>query len=199
MQYGKICFQWKHGTPTKEINLIGDKVIKLFIIRPINEWLLSMYHNPRHLIRETCCFNCFLTREQLSTSIPGGPCEMIDYKTKKTINYSDKGKTIFDIRNSRIRSYFKFIEDEKNIVFVNLHYLQNKDNCLHFIEELNKKYDFGIQNIVTEISHHIETGELNCKKKTYDIKLSENDICKINRYKSDKIEEWVDNLTFTMT
>ena len=49
----KKYFFWKHDVPrnyTKN-NKENKLVVKIFIVRNLNKWLVSMFHNPYHLKR----------------------------------------------------------------------------------------------------------------------------------------------------
>lgn len=178
---------------------MAPTVVKLIIIRNLDDWLISMYHNPYYLYHETCCFTCFLNREQRSSAHLGHPDQTINYATAKAVNATDEDRTIFEIRYSKLKQYRSYFNKHKNTVIVNLKYLQDKNNCHHFMTELNKKYNLGIRHIIDEIPKHIKTGEMNSKNRKYDTTIGSKTREIINRLKNDNVEEWVDNLTFQMS
>lgn len=197
---GKLCILWKHGFPSRKTKLLSDKVINIFIIRSLDKWLVSMYHKPYCLYTEQCCFKCFLKRNQKISTSKGGPLEMFDIITNKSINKVDENKTIFEIRYLKIKSYLRYLHNNSDVVFVSLDYLQNKDNCRAFIHRLNEKYELGIDgnNIIDELEHHVKTQIKGCKETPYDYIINEEESLLINRFKNDDLEDWINNLTFEM-
>lgn len=176
-------------------------MIKIFIIRDLKPWLVSTYHNPYYLQKETCCFTCFLKRKQIVNRDPNVWDVMINIKNKKLINSTDDNKTIFQIRYQKIKSYLKFAQKNQNCVFVKYDYIKDPSNCHKFLCAINKKYNFGMNEneLVTGIDYHCVTGQPNMKQSNYSFKINENQQNLINRFKNDMIEEWVDNLTFEMS
>jgi len=169
-------------------------------MRNLDKWLVSMFHNPHSLVSEKCCFKCFLKREQQSSAGFDGNTPLINYITNKPVNYTDIGRTIFEIRYSKIKSYFRYYKEKhKNIIFVSLDHIQDKNNCYNFINKINQRYNLGIRNIISEITHHCKTNKKNTKNIQYNTQISEDDKKIIDRYKNDDIEKWVDNLTFEMS
>lgn len=117
---GNICYHWKHGIPRKDYKLLDDKVIDVFIFRSLNEWLVSMYYNPYH-IEPINNFTDFLTLKQKSSET-----YLLDYKTNKILNADDNNKTIFEIRYYKFKKILEYIHTHKNIILVNLTFLQNE-------------------------------------------------------------------------
>ena len=194
-QHKKLNFAWKHGYPQDYLKLLNDRVVNIFIIRSLDEWLISMYHNPHNLIlSKKVSFKDFLTHE----NIPAG------YSDKKHAYYSPDGKLknisdfrkdIFEIRYEKIKSYIEFNCKHKDVVFVKLDYIRDKDNCYKFLDHINTKYELGMTDIISEIPYNLKTGEPG-KKREYDTVIDEEIRKIIDRLKNDKVEEWIDNLTF---
>ena len=182
-----ICKQWKHGLPTKENKLLDDKVIDIFIFRSLEEWLVSMYHNPYHLTSFDN-FNNFLTSKQKSSET-----DLLDYTTNKILNADDDNKTIFEIRYYKFKKIMEYTQQNKNIILVNLTFLQNKKHLLYFLNELNNYMNNSIStDYILEIPHtKINT---NIQNRDYNIELEKyKDI--INTYKNEEIETFINNLT----
>ena len=194
-----MCFWWKHGYPHKNLRLLNDRVIHIFIVRDLTEWLVSMFFNSYHLyVNPKNTFKEFLKAEQTSASHIGTPLCLLSIKGEP-INISDNHKTIFEIRYDKIKSYLQYYDrDPKNIVFVNLKYIQNADNCKFFLEKLNEYYNLNMASFVSEIPYHIKTNEPNIKNRNYGISLDESTLSMISRFKNDDLEVWVDNLTYEM-
>jgi len=118
-------------------------------------------------------------------------------KNGKLENYMDYRKDIFEIRYDRIKSYLAFSARHNDVVYVKLEYIQDKDNCYHFLNELNKYYGLGLTNIISEIDYNIKTDEPG-KKRKYDTIVDEESKKIIKRLKNDRVEEWIDDLTYEM-
>lgn len=199
-----LSFIWKHGYPSKvvdNLSLSQKPIIKIFIIRDLNSWLVSMYHKPYYLQRETCCFTCFLKRKQIVNKDPDVWDVMINYKNKKILNSTDEGKTIFEIRKQKIESYLKFAQKNENCVFVKYDYIKDPSNCSKFLCAINRKYNFCMNEneFVAEIDYHCTTGQPDIKHSNYNLKIDETQQNLINQLKKDEIEKWVENLTFEMS
>ena len=197
-EHKKLIFAWKHGCPQDYLKLINDRVINIFIIRSLDEWLISMFHNPHTLaISNDLSFEDFLSFE----NIPLGFAYKhrgFYLKNGKLQNVSDFRKDVFEIRYEKIKSYISFKSRHSDIVFVKLDYIRDKDNCFHFLDEMNKKYGLGMTTIIPEITYNLKTGEPG-KKREYDTVIDEKTRKIIDRLKNDKVEGWIDELTFQMS
>jgi hypothetical protein len=185
-----ICFHWKHGIPRNDCKQLNDRVIDIFIFRELNEWLISMYANPYHL-KKYYNFKNFLTLPQHSQET-----HLLDYKTNQCLNNDDKGKTIFQIRYYKFNKICEYKDNNNDIIFVKLSYLQNEKNLLHFLQTLNSKYlNNPVSNYITSIKH-TKSGE-NKKNRKYNIniQLFQNFI---NNKKNIKIENFINDLEFTI-
>jgi hypothetical protein len=192
----KLQLTSKHDFPGPELKLVGDRVVNFFIIRDLDEWLISMFSTPYYLTR--CAYQPFLgflfDPVQLSRNdnIP------IDIKTLKISNYSDEFKTVFDIRYEKIKSYLKYFQENDNVVIVRLKYLQNEENCIHFMKQVSEKYGFNISIFYGGIDTHVKTNEPNVKNHSYPTKITSIERAIINLKKNEEIEKYVNNLTFEM-
>lgn len=191
--YGGVAMLWKHGKPNDVLKKLAKRVVNIFIIRPLDSWLISMSKNQYYLEPEKCCFECFLSKERKSTN------ELYNPIRTRSVNYDDNGKTIFEIRYSKIKSYFEYKNKHDNIVFVNLEYLQNTKNCEKFLRALNLKYGLNMKTFISEFPVHTKTGSKNIKNREYNFKIGPKSRAIIDRFKNDKIEDWVNNLTFEMS
>ena len=204
-----LCKNWKHGVPVHNKEIVGtseaaccrDDVVDIFIFRDLKEWLVSMYHNPFEM-ESSSDFKYFLERKQISQT------NYLDFHTKKPISHDDNDKTIFEIRYHKITSILKYSECNSKIVFVSLSYLQKSPaNTRNFIHNLCEKYlnENGAaeaaccreQGIISEIPH-TKIHKKNIKNQTYDTNVNDYmDI--INSSINHELEDFVSNLTFTMT
>jgi hypothetical protein len=183
-----ICYYWKHGIPDETIKNKNERVIDIFIFRNLNSWLVSFWKNPYHLksINE---YANFLTEKQVSKEI-----NIFDFRNKIFLNEDDNNKTIFDIRYYKYNNIVDYKNKNKDIVFVNLDFIQNKDNAYLFLKALNEMYikDERI-NYITEVKKHTKSNE-EIKNRSYSLMDDNTDI--INTYKDNEIETFIDNLKF---
>jgi hypothetical protein len=180
---------WKHGVPDKNVKLLDNRVIDIFIFRDLNDWLVSMFKNPWHL-KPSKNFKDFLTNKQICIDLGE-----YDFYNKKLVNYEDEDKTIFEMRYNKIKKIYEYRENNPDIVFVNLTFLQNdEENVKIFIQTLSEKYLKVIKNnIITSMAH--TKNNSNLKNRIYEIKI--NDYKKIvDTYKDENIENSINNLTF---
>jgi hypothetical protein len=193
---GQLSLLWRHGYPSKKTKLIAGKVINIFIIRDLDDWLISMYHTPYYLyVDKTYTLGVFLTAKQ---KLSGESDVPINYKNNKVLNYTDENKTIFDIRYNKIKSYLRFFNKNENVVIVRLKYLQNEQNCIHFMQKLSEKYGLNVDEFHGSINEHTKTNEPGLKNRVHPIKITPLDRCIINMFKDKDIEDYVTNLTFEM-
>ena len=180
---------WKHGVPDKNVKLLDNRVIDIFIFRDLNDWLVSMFKNPWHL-KPSKNFKDFLTNKQICVDLGE-----YDFYNKKLVNYEDEDKTIFEMRYNKIKKIYEYRENNPDIVFVNLTFLQNdEENVKIFIQTLSEKYLKVIKNnIITSMAH--TKNNSNLKNRIYEIKID--DYKKIvDTYKDENIENSINNLTF---
>lgn len=194
-----MCVFWKHGYPRKSTKLIAERVINIFIVRNLDNWLVSMFHKPYYLYKlKNESFLSFLKCSQRISSRKGGPMESYNAENGKPLNWTDEDRTIFDIRNMKIKSYMRFANKHPDIVFVNTEWLQKPENCRKFLCKLDDVYKFGIDraNLVTEINHNCKKPEIKEKITVYPQLIYETERNLINRMKHDEIEDWVNILKY---
>ena len=180
---------WKHGIPrnyTKN-NKENKLVVKIFIVRKLEPWLVSMFHNPYQLKKQNN-FESFLTNKQeLDHDIEH------KYINNTFVNKDDKNKTIFDIRYYKYNKIKEYCEDNDNIILVNLDYLQNDENCIHFLSEINKKYNLKKTNF-SLVKKHTKNSK-NIKNIKYDTNYQDYQET-IDLYKNQEIENKINNLNY---
>lgn len=198
-QIGKVCVFWKHGFPRKATKLIAERVINIFIVRNLDNWLVSMYHKPYYLFKhKDDNFLNFLKRSQRISSRKGCQMEAYNAENGKPLNWFDDDKTIFDIRTMKLKSYIRFANKHPDIVFVNTEWLQKPENCHKFLCKLDDVFKFGInrEKLVTEIDYNCKKPEIKEKISKYPQLIYENERNLINRMKHDEIEDWVKILKY---
>lgn len=185
-----VCHFWKHRIPNNKQKEIDERVIDIFIFRELNSWLQATHFRPYHLNRYDDLED-FLVKKQYSREK-----KERDNITGKILNHDDNGKTIFEIRYYKFNKIMEYREKNKDIIFINLSYLQNKNNCHEFIRTLSDLYNLNLDDnlIIDEISYHIKTKE-NTKNRHYETDIN-NHINIIEHNKNCDIEDYINNLTF---
>jgi hypothetical protein len=183
-----ICYYWKHGVPDETIKNKDERVIDIFIFRSLNSWLVSFWKNPYHL-KSIKNYENFLTEKQVSKEDL-----ILDFRNNKYLNEDDNNKTIFDIRYYKYNKIIEYKNNNKDIVFVNLDFIQDKDNAFLFLKALNENYikDNKIEYI-TEVKNHTKSNE-EIKNRSYS--LIDNNSNIVDKYKDVEIENLIDNLKF---
>lgn len=185
---GKIVYHWKHGVPTNDYKNLNETVVDLFIFRDLNDWLISSYNNPYHLTPHKS-FDSFLKSSQKSNTT------LIDYRTNKIINDEDNGKTIFEIRYYKFNKIMEYKKNNKDVILINLSFIQNEQNLAQLLNFLADKYSpkLKVDNFICNIEH--TKTKRPQKNRTY--KLNVNDYENtINLYKNTEIEKFIDNLSY---
>ena len=156
-----------------------------------------MYNNPYYLKvdKTTTSFSDFLTKKQ---ELSGDPDVPINNMNKMVLNHTDEGKTIFEIRYQKINKYLRFFEKNNDVVIVNLSYLQDEKNCIHFLNSINKKYGLNMTQIWGRIPLHTKTNEVNKKNRVYNTKIDDTIRSIINQSQNEDIENRIKRLTFEM-
>lgn len=68
-----VVYYWKHGYPDIELKKADDTVIDIFIIRSLEKWIVSMFHNPYGLDFEDKSINFeFFLKQKNSIEITNG-------------------------------------------------------------------------------------------------------------------------------
>ena len=185
----KVKF-WKHGIPNNKCKNLNNRVIDIFIFRNLNDWLISMYKNPYELKKKFNNFNKFLKIKHESNN----------YWKKQDgsiLNDDDNNKTIFEIRYYKFKKICEYKKLNKDVIFVNLSFLQNKENLYFFLNILNNKY---IKNpclkYITELKH--TKINKNIKNRIYNIEIK-NYKSIIDFYKNINIENYINNLTYIIS
>jgi len=197
-QIGKLAVLWKHGVPRKATKMIADRVINIFIIRKLDDWLISMYNKPYYLYKDMVSFKHFLKASQRITTKKGGPMETYNIENKRPVNWQDEDKDIFDIRYQKIKSYIRYATNQPDVVFVRLDHIQNADNCRKFLLKLNDVFKLNV-----DMSKLVTGFDYNCKDPTkpkqisaYPNPIGPEERTIIERLKNDEIEEWVNILKY---
>ena len=120
---------------------------------------------------------------------------MLDYRTNKCLNEDDNGKTIFQIREYKFNKIMEYKKNNKDVILVNLSFIQNYKNLSQFLDFLSEKYipKLKVDNYICDIKHTKDNS--NKKNRTYNINIKKySDIINLN--KNEKIENFINNLTF---
>lgn len=186
-----IIYHWKHGVPDNSIKNIDERVIDIFIFRKLNSWLVSMFHTPYELKKKDD-FKDFLTSPQEII-----PTESLDFRTMDIFNKDDEGKTIFEIRYYKYNEIMNYVKNNKDVVLVNLEYIQTKSQCCHFLGKLIKKYNLNRTIYCVHIKKHTKRKKETRKNINYNLDTDKfQDI--IDKYKNNEIENHINNLKFEM-
>jgi hypothetical protein len=89
----------------------------------------------------------------------------------------------------------EYKKNNKDVILVNLSFIQNEKNLSQFLDFLSEKYipKLKVNNYKLNIKH--TKNNSNQKNKTYNINIDKyRDI--INSSKNEEIEKFIDNLTF---
>lgn len=184
-----IVYHWKHGVPDEDYKKLDEKVVDLFIFRNLEDWLISFSKNSYHL-KKINNFKDFLTLPQISTEKI-----LLDYRTNKYLNEDDNGKTIFQIREYKFNKIMEYKKNNKDVILVNLSFIQNSKNLSQFLNFLSDKYipKLKVNNYINNIKHTKD--DSNKQNRTYNINIDEyRDIIDSNL--NEEIENFINNLTF---
>ena len=146
---GKSVYHWKHGVPSIDYKEIDENVVDLFIFRNLENWLISFSKNHYHL-KKYNNFKDFLILPQITNET-----QLVDYRTKKTLNDDDNGKTIFQIREYKFNKIMEYKNNNKDVILVNLSFIQNETNLSKFLDYLSNKYikRLKVNNYILNIKH----------------------------------------------
>ena len=186
----RVVTHWKHGVPNDDYKKLDEKVVDIFIFRNLDTWLISMFKNPYELKKSEWNndFNLFLNIKQLSNGYWKN-CN------NEVLNKDDNGKTIFQIRYYKFNKIMQYKKNNKDVILVNLSFIQNEKNLSQFLDFLSEKYipKLKVNNYQLNIKHTKDNS--NQKNRTYKINIDKyRDI--INSNKNEEIEKFIDNLTF---
>ena len=187
---GQVISHWKHGVPNNNYKKLDEKVVDLFIFRNLDAWLISMFKNPYELNKSVFNndFNLFLNTKQLSYNYWKN-CN------NEVLNTDDNGKSIFEIRYYKFNKIMEYKNNNKDVILVNLSFIQNEKNLSQFLDFLSEKYipKLKVNNYLLNIKHTKDGS--NQKNRTQEININNHtDI--VNSNKNEEIETFIDNLTF---
>lgn len=186
---GRIVSHWKHGVPNNNYKNLDENVVDLFIFRNLDTWLMSMFKNPYELKREfNDDFNLFLNTKQLSNNY-------WKKSNNEVLNKDDNGKSIFEIRYYKFNEIMEYKKNNKDVILVNLSFIQNEKNLSQFLDFLSNKYipKLKVNNYKLNIKH--TKNGLNQKNRKHEININKYRNT-INSNKNEQIEKFIDNLTF---
>lgn len=196
-----VHYHWKHGVPTPDYKLLDDRVVDIFIFRKLEEWLVSTWKQPYHLV-PIDDFGEFLTKKQQAQSniFPQiSDIELTDYRTGLRLNSDDDGKTIFEIRYYKYRKIMEYAKTQEDVIFVGLSFLQDAENAREFLAYLDARYcglETDNKSYILEIDKHTKTNREKEKNQMY------NDVSildyrdTINKYLDADIERIIQDLSF---
>lgn len=172
------CYYWKHGT---NLNKFLSDQIDIFIVRSLDEWLISMFYKPYHL-KQSNDFFSFLSYKQLISDN-----WTKDGHLKEVINFEDKDKDIFEIRYFKLKKIFDYCNNNTNIIIVSLDYLQKPANAEKFLRDVNKIYNLNkTDKFISSLKY---------KRNYYPVQIS-NFKKIIDSQKNGDIEKFINNLTY---
>mgnify|MGYP006096169587 CR=1 FL=1 len=186
---GKTVYHWKHGVPSVDYTKLDKNVVNIFIFRNLEDWLVSFSLNPYHLKKHNN-FNDFLKLPQISNDK-----NLLDYRTNECLNKDDNGKTIFQIREYKFNKIMDYKKNNKDIILVNLSFIQNEQNLSQFLDFLSDIYisELKVNNYICNIKHTKNNSYKQNRK--YNININDyRDIIDSNLNK--EIENFINNLTF---
>ena len=169
-------YHWKHSVPSNDYKELDEQVVDLFIFRNLEDWLISFSNNPYHL-KKYNNFKDFLTLEQKSNEF-----YRLDYRTNEYLNKDDNGKTIFQIREYKFNKIMEYKKNNKDVILINLSFIQNNENLSHFLNFLSNKYIPTLKNTnyICDIKH--TKNKSHTKNKIYNININEyKDIINLNK------------------
>lgn len=184
-----IVFHWKHGVPNDDAKCLDERVVDIFVFRELNSWLCSMFHNNYHL-EDMDSFEDFITLPQKASKE-----KVIDYSTRKPFNSDDEGRTIFELREYKFQKICEYRDRNRDVIFVNLEFIQNEKNMEEFLSVLRDNYIPDISKKFILKMPHTKTSKSAVKNRKYDVDISQ--FTDIIRAKSNEsIEKYINGLTY---
>jgi nuclear transport factor 2 (NTF2) superfamily protein len=100
------------------------------------------------------------------------------------------------VRYHKYHRIKEYCEQNENVILVSLEYLQNDDNCIHFLKELNTRYNFNKKEDEFKlVEKHTKNRNIPLKNRTY--KINHEDYqSEIDKHKNIEIENEINNLTY---
>ena len=184
---GTTTYDWKHDIPNSNIKKKDSLVIDFFIVRNLNDWLISMYYNPYHMRRHPKVENFLKNR-----IIPNEKV-YINARTGKFVGTEDGGKTLFQLRYYKLRQIFDYFNKQDNVIIINLEYLQNNENCIKFLKKINEIYGLGKGGDYKLVEKHTKVRRIGVKNRKYNINIEQYQSI-INARKNDGLEKMITNI-----
>ena len=174
-------------------NQENKTIVKIFIFRKLEPWLVSMFHNPYCIkITSNHTFTNFLNEPLSLRNINRHNINNLMY------NSYDEGHTIFEVRYHKYQRIKEYCEQNENVILVSLEYLQNDDNCIHFLKEINNRYNFNKKEDEFKlVEKHTKNRNISEKNRTYEIN-HEDYQSEIDKHKNIEIENEINNLTYKL-
>lgn len=161
-----VKYYWRHANPDNSIKIKYPGIVEVFVIRNLNDWLVSMYKNPYHL-KKFKKFDRFLLEKQKSNEK-----QYIDFRTNQIINIEDTGKTIFEIRYYKMLKIFEYLNNNDNIIIVNLENLQNEKKCRFFLDKIKEVFNFKPKNDEYKVVFPHTKSKTNVKNREYNVDVT---------------------------
>ena len=147
-----------------------------------------MFKNPYHLKR-FYKFENFLTQK-----LTPNDKTLTNYGSNTILNYDDANKTIFEVRYHKFNAIQQYAKSNNDIIFINLKYLQDPNNCITFLSQLNTTYSLNhSNNYIMDIKHTKIPSYIKNREYNVDITLYK-DI--IDKSKNTTVEDFITNLTY---
>jgi len=193
---GNVIYYWKHGVPCSEQKKLDEKVVDLFIFRELNSWLISMFENPYELENKwNNDFKLFLKTKHSSNNFWKDP-------NNETLNKDDNDKTIFEIREYKFNKIHEYKKNNKDVIFINLSFIQNEQNMSYLLDYLSSKYmPLLSREYIPNVKNNYILSTCHTKSKSdvknrkYDINIDDYKYI-INSSKNEKLEDFINNLSF---
>ena len=187
---GRKFTYWKHGVPDDGCKKLDEKVVDLFIFRDLSTWLTSMFKNPYDLNvkKFNQDFNLFLNTKQEADNFWRG-------SNNEAVNKDDNGKTIFEIRYYKFNKIMDYKKRNKDVVLINLEFIQNEQNLSKLLDFLRNKYMPELEVDYKLKIKHTKDGSNRKNRDDHRNLISEHRHT-IDSNKNEEVEEFIDNLTF---
>ena len=151
---------WKHGVPKIELFNNEKEVLFIFIVRDLESWLKSMYKN-QYNFKKIEKLEDFLTNKLESSDSR----ELHDMNVNKEVEEQD----VMSVRYSKLRSFLDFYEVISNGIFINMTYLQEKEE--NFVNFLMREYGIKIYKKFRRVKMHTKSRRTGVKNRVYDTEL----------------------------
>lgn len=152
---------WKHGFPFVEEGQDSSKILYICVIRDVDPWIRSMFHNPYHFRYKS--MDTFLFDDMEIVNDKKGNNESVYTDEKESGN-------IFDVRYRKIEAYKKFYNEVENCILINLETVQNYPK--EFLEMISANYDLPM-SVFKNQNEHTKTGKLHVKNRSYVVKFKD--------------------------